>query len=93
MPARKNPPAGSPEIKTQHRQLSRAGKTAANSVVTFNQLPHQWQRPLAGEKYAVFRATSRRGNDRDWWHSHYNRIVLIGGGYTTGTGATGIRMG
>ncbi|MGH9645893.1 MAG: peptidoglycan-binding domain-containing protein [Bryobacteraceae bacterium] len=36
-----------------------------------------WQ----GEHYAAFRSYHPDWHDRGWYHSHYNRIVLIGGGY------------
>ena len=36
-----------------------------------------WQ----GNNYAVFRSYHPEWHDRGWWHSHHNRIVLIGGGW------------
>ena len=36
-----------------------------------------WQ----GPQYAAFRSYRPVRHDRGWWNSHYNHIVLIGGGY------------
>ena len=34
-----------------------------------------------GTRYTVFRNYRARWHDRDWWHRHHTRIVLIGGGW------------
>ena len=34
-----------------------------------------------GNNYAVFRSYHPEWHDRGWWHSHHNRVVLIGGGW------------
>jgi hypothetical protein len=34
-----------------------------------------------GPRYSVFRGYRAQWHDRDWWRHHYNRIVLIGGGW------------
>ena len=36
-----------------------------------------WQ----GEQYSVFRSYHPQRHDRAWYHSHYNRVELIAGGY------------
>ena len=36
-----------------------------------------WQ----GTQYTVFRSYRPQWHDQNWYHSHYNRIVLIAGGY------------
>jgi Putative peptidoglycan binding domain len=35
---------------------------------------------FSGEKYSAFRNYHRERHDRDWYHSHYNRFVVFGGG-------------
>ena len=37
----------------------------------------RWQ----GHNYAAFRSYHAQWHDRNWWRSHYNRVVLFGGGY------------
>lgn len=37
----------------------------------------KWQ----GNNYAAFRLYTSQRHDRFWWNSHFNRIILIGGGY------------
>jgi len=37
----------------------------------------QWQ----GPQYEVFRSYHPEWHDQGWYHSHYNRVELIGGGY------------
>ena len=36
---------------------------------------------FAGAKYVVFRNYHREFHDAGWWHSHYSRVVFIGGGW------------
>ena len=33
-----------------------------------------------GVRYSVFRNYQRQWHDRNWWRSHYNRIVFVNGG-------------
>src|SRR4051794_18414988 len=35
----------------------------------------------SGDHYVVFRSYRSVWHDRGWWHAHYPRIVLIGGGW------------
>ncbi|MEP6809815.1 MAG: peptidoglycan-binding protein [Chthoniobacterales bacterium] len=35
----------------------------------------------SGARYAAFRNYRRERHDRDWYHRHYNRFTLFGGGY------------
>ncbi len=34
-----------------------------------------------GQQYAAFRDYQRQWHDRNWWRSHYDRIVLVNGGW------------
>jgi hypothetical protein len=34
-----------------------------------------------GQQYAAFRNYHRQWHDRDWWRSHYDRIVFVDGGW------------
>ena len=34
-----------------------------------------------GQQYAAFRNYHRQWHDRDWWSSHYNRIVFVNSGW------------
>jgi Putative peptidoglycan binding domain len=36
---------------------------------------------FSGQRYAAFRNYHRQWHDRDWWRSHYNRIVFVNGGW------------
>ena len=70
------------KVKIQHANFHAQPRPQQVPSVTFNQSyritgAERWQ----GQKYEVFRAYHPERHDRGWWHSHYNRIVLIGGGY------------
>jgi hypothetical protein len=41
-------------------------------------ITNNW-RGFNGRQYAAFRNYHRQWHDRDWWHSHYNRIVFVFG--------------
>ena len=36
-----------------------------------------------GQNYAAFQNYRGEWHDQGWWHNHYNRIVLISGGWRT----------
>jgi len=68
-------------IKAQHANFHAQQKSEIPAV-TFNQSrtisgSQNWQ----GQNYTVFRSYHPAIHDRSWYHSHYNRIELIGGGY------------
>lgn len=70
------------KIKTQHANFHAQPKPQQVPAVTFSQSrqitgSEQWQ----GEKYTVFRSYRPARHDQGWYHSHYNRVVLIAGGY------------
>jgi len=70
------------KIKTQHANFSAQPKPQQVPAVTFNESRQisgsdHWQ----GTQYTVFRSYRPQWHDQNWYHSRYNRIVLIAGGY------------
>jgi len=53
------------------------GNRTRNAVVTNNWRGSQFQ----GRNYATFRNYQRQWHNRDWWRSHYNTVVFVGGGW------------
>ena len=41
---------------------------------------NNWQ-GVSGQNYAPFRDYQRQWHDRSWWRSHYDTIILVGGGW------------
>jgi hypothetical protein len=80
--AKKPDPQKVQQIKTQHANFRAQPKPQQVPAVTFNQ-NHRiegsegWQ----GPQYEVFRSYHPERHDQGWYHSHYNRVELIGGGY------------
>jgi hypothetical protein len=80
--AKKPDPQKVQQIKTQHANFRAQPKPQQVPTVTFNQnrrieRSEQWQ----GPQYEVFRSYHPEWHDQGWYHSHYNRVELIGGGY------------
>ena len=81
--AKKKPdPQQVQQIKAQHANFKAQPKPQQVPPVTFTQNyriqgSDQWQ----GRQYEVFRSYHPERHDRGWYHSHYNRVLLIGGGY------------
>jgi hypothetical protein len=81
--AQKNPHAQAVQrIKTEHASFRAQPKPDKVPAATFNQNyrisgSQQWQ----GPQYQVFRSYHPEWHDQGWYHSHYNRVELIGGGY------------
>jgi hypothetical protein len=80
--AKKPDPQKVQQIKTQHANFRAQPKPQQVPAVTFNQnhrieRSEQWQ----GPQYEVFRSYHPEWHDQGWYHSHYNRVELIGGGY------------
>ncbi len=74
--------AKSKPIKPQHFNLPSKPKTAVAPPVKFQQNKRiegsqKWQ----GSKYQVFRNYKSEWHDRNWWHSHFNRVVFVYGGW------------
>jgi hypothetical protein len=73
--------AGKP-VKVQHFNLPKQPNTAKAPPVKFQQGKHiegsqNWQ----GRNYSVFRNYKSEWHDRNWWHSHYNRVIFVYGGW------------
>jgi hypothetical protein len=70
------------QIKSQHANFRAQPKPQQVPAVTYNQSyriqgSDRWQ----GQHYQVFRSYHPEWHDQGWYHSHYNRVELIGGGY------------
>ena len=70
------------KIKTQHANFRAQPKPDKVPAVTFNESrkisgSEHWQ----GTQYTVFRSYRPQWHDQNWYHSRYDRIVLIAGGY------------
>jgi hypothetical protein len=70
------------QIKTQHASFRAQPKPQQVQPVNFNQNyriqgSDRWQ----GQHYQVFRSYHPEWHDQGWYHSHYNRVELIAGGY------------
>jgi hypothetical protein len=80
--AKKPDPQQVQQIKSQHASFRAQPKPQQVPAVTFNQNyriqgSDRWQ----GQHYQVFRSYHPEWHDQGWYHSHYNRVELIGGGY------------
>ena len=80
--AKKPDPETVQRVKTQHANFHAQPKPQQVPSVTFNESyringSQNWQ----GERYNAFRSYRPQRHDRNWWHSNFNTIVLIGGGY------------
>jgi len=70
------------KVKTEHANFKAQPRPDVAPAVTFNEHHHiegaeHWQ----GPQYNVFRSYHAERHDRNWYHSHYHNVVLIGGGY------------
>jgi hypothetical protein len=70
------------QIKQQHASFKAQPRPDKVPAVTFNQNfriegSDRWQ----GSQYEVFRSYHPERHDRNWYHSRYSRVELIGGGY------------
>jgi len=80
--AKKPDPQQVQQIRSQHANFRAQPKPQQIPAVTFNQNyriqgSDRWQ----GQHYEVFRSYHPEWHDQGWYHSHYNRVELIGGGY------------
>ena len=80
--AKKPDPQQVQQIKSQHANFRAQPKPQQVPAVTFNQNyriqeSDRWQ----GQHYEVFRSYHPEWHDQGWYHSHYHRVELIGGGY------------
>jgi hypothetical protein len=70
------------KIKTEHANFKAQARPEQVPSVTFNQSrtirgADQWQ----GQNYVAFRSYRPQMHDQNFYHSHYSRVELIGGGY------------
>ena len=70
------------QIKSQHANFRAQPKPQQVPAVTYNQNyriqgSDRWQ----GQHYQVFRSYHPEWHDQGWYHSRYQRVELIGGGY------------
>jgi hypothetical protein len=70
------------QIKQQHASFKAQPKPNVAPAVTFQASRHiegseDWQ----GPQYEVFRSYHTEWHDSGWYHSHYARVELIGGGW------------
>jgi len=80
--AKKPEPQQVQQIRAQHTSFHAQPKPQQVPPVTFNQSyriqgSERWQ----GPQYEVFRSYHPERHEEGWYHSHYNRVELIGGGY------------
>ena len=72
----------SQQIKEQHVNFRAQPRPDKVPAVTFTQNYRiQGSDRWSGPQYEVFRSYHPERHDRSWYHSHYNRVELIGGGY------------
>ena len=74
--------AAATKVKPQHFNLANKPKPEVAPAVTFQQNrriegAQNWQ----GSSYTVFRNYRSEWHDRNWWGSHYNRVVFVLGGW------------
>ncbi len=70
------------QIRQQHASFRAQPRPDRVQSVTFNQNyringAERWQ----GPQYQAFRDYRAERHDRNWYHQHYQRVELIGGGY------------
>ena len=80
--AKKPDPQKLQQIKSQHANFRAQPKPQQVPAVTYNQNyriqgAERWQ----GAQYQEFRSYHPEWHDQGWYHSHFNRVELIGGGY------------
>ena len=80
--AKKPDPQQVQQIKSQHANFRAQPKPQQVPAVTYNQNyriqgSEHWQ----GQQYEVFRSYHPEWHDQGWYHSRYQRVELIGGGY------------
>jgi len=80
--AKKPDPQQIQQIKQQHASFRAKPRPDKVPTVTFQQNhriqnSERWQ----GPQYEVYRSYRPERHDRQWYHSHYQRVELVGGGY------------
>lgn len=67
--------------QTKHYNISKRPNVKIKNVTYVNNYHIKGSENWKGDRYVVFRNYKSEWHDRDWWHSHYNRVVLISGGW------------
>jgi Putative peptidoglycan binding domain len=80
--AKKPDPQQVQQIKAQHANFHAQPMPEKVPPVTFTENRRiegsdRWQ----GQQYEAYRSYHAERHDQGWYHSHYNRVELIGGGY------------
>jgi len=80
--AKKPDPQQVQQIKAQHANFRAQPRPEKVAPVTFQpnyriQGAEHWQ----GPQYEAYRSYHPERHDRDWYHSHYQRVELVAGGY------------
>src|SRR5437879_4436583 len=74
--------AGGAAVKPQHFNLANKPKPEVAPAVKFQQNRRiQGSQNWRGSNYTVFRNYRSEWHDRNWWGSHYNRVVFVLGGW------------
>jgi hypothetical protein len=69
------------KLEAKHFNLANSPNPKIESM-KFQQNYHiQGSKNWKGQNYAVFQNYRGEWHDQGWWHNHYNRIVLISGGW------------
>jgi hypothetical protein len=73
--------------RDKNLMVNRDRNFAVNHGATINRnrnvtITNNWRgRQFSGNQYAAFRNYHRTWHDRNWWTSHYNRIIFVSGGW------------
>jgi hypothetical protein len=69
-------------FKAQHFNLPTKTPPTKVAAVNFQQSRHiQGSQNWQGSNYTVFRNYSSQWHERNWWRTHYNRVVFVYGGW------------
>jgi hypothetical protein len=80
--AKKPAPQQVQQVKTQRANFKAQPKPQQVQAVTFNQNHRiEGSDGWHGQQYEVFRSYQPQWHDQGWYHSHYNNVALIAGGY------------
>jgi Putative peptidoglycan binding domain len=69
------------KVKTKHYNLPNTPNPKIQSVKFEKNYHIKGAENWKGDQYAAFRNYNSAWHDRGWWHNHYNRIILIDGGW------------
>jgi hypothetical protein len=69
------------KVKTKHYNLPNKPNPKIQSVKFEKNYHIKGSENWKGDRYTVFRNYNAEWHDRNWWHNHHNRIILIDGGW------------